>query len=112
MSIISDVIIDASQFNFCPGPCKYNKYKDNIAKLKHRYIYDFKPNYGGRYDFFEYPICRDDDIYLRLKNLRICRKCYNRYFELWKNKNYSLLQKDANKIEKKVSYYAKNLVYS
>lgn len=106
MEYSSDIIVDASQFKFCPGPCKYNKYKDNSVKLKHRIVYDFKPNYGGRYEYFEYPICYENDIYLRLENLRICRKCYNRYYLLWKNKDYKLLEKDAHEIEKKLYNYA------
>lgn len=111
MDKFTDIIIDATYLTFCPGPCKYNKYKDNISKLKHRYIYDFKPNYGGRYDYFEYPISYDNDIYLKLENLRICRNCYYRYYELWKNKDYKSLEKDAYKIEKKICYYAKSSVY-
>jgi hypothetical protein len=97
-----DIIIDASEFTFCPGPCKHNKYKDNIVKLKNRIIYDFKPNFGGRYNYFEYPINFKDNIYLKFKNLRICRKCYNRYNELWNNKDYLFLEKDAENILKKL----------
>lgn len=106
MKYFSDIIVDASNFTFCPGPCKYNKYEDNVVKLKNRLIYNFKPNYGGRYNYFEYPISHNDNIYLRLENLRICRKCYNRYYELWKNNDYKLLEKDAYKIEKKLYNYA------
>jgi hypothetical protein len=106
MKYFSDIIVDASNFTFCPGPCKYNKYEDNVVKLKNRLIYNFKPNYGGRYNYFEYPISHNDNIYLRLENLRICRKCYNRYYELCKNNNYKLLEKDAYKIEKKLYNYA------
>lgn len=110
MKYYSNIIIDATNFTFCPGPCKYNKYKDNTVKLKHRIIYDYKPNYGGRYNYFEYPLSYDNDIYLRLENLRICRKCYNRYNELWKNKDYKLLEKDAYRIKKKIYNYAESLI--
>lgn len=107
----SGIIIDAREFTFCPGPCKHNKYKDNVVKLKNRIIYDFKPNYGGTYNYFKYPINYNDDIYLKFQNLRICRECYNRYHELWRNNDYKSLEKDVNKIEKKLYYYAESLVY-
>tara|TARA_B110001450_G_scaffold12337_1_gene11821 strand:- start:357 stop:707 length:351 start_codon:yes stop_codon:yes gene_type:complete len=96
------IIIDASKIYFCPGPCKFNKYKDDCAKLKNKIMYDFKPNFGGRYDFFEYPINYKKNIYLILKNLRICRNCYYRYNAYWKNNNYESLEKDAYKIQKKI----------
>ena len=41
------IIIDASKIYFCPGPCKFNKYKDDCAKLKNKIMYDFKPNFGA-----------------------------------------------------------------
>lgn len=111
MSHYTDIIVNAQDISFCPGPCKYNKYKDNKVKIKNKTMYDFKPNYGGRYDFFEYPINYKDNIYLRLENLRICRSCYNRYYDMWNKKDYNSLEIDAYKIQKKLSLYAESLVY-
>ena len=95
------VIIDATTINFCPGPCKFNKYKDIRVKVKNKIMYDFKPNFGGRYNNFEYPINYMENNYLSLKNLRICRNCYYRYHEFWRINDYESLEKDAFKIQKK-----------
>lgn len=108
------IILDLNNIDFCPGPCKNIESEPEPIIIKKKIVnsnneildykkekkYFFKPYNGKKYDQFCYPI--DTERTLHLNNVRMCTKCYDKYLENWKNKEYLELEKSAKKIIKKI----------
>ena len=90
-----NIYIDASNINFCPGPC-------NSKTPESELYYSFKPYSGNikNYKCIYYPYKSRN---LCLKNIRICSGCNNRHLEFWDENDYEQLEKDANIIIKKLN---------
>lgn len=109
------IILDLNNINFCPGPCKNIEKEPEPIIIKKKIVnsnneilyykkekkYFFKPYNGNKYEQFCYPI--DNEMTLHLNKVRMCTKCYDKYLENWKNKEYLELEKSAKKIIKKIN---------
>ena len=91
-----DISIDVSDIKFCPGPC--NSIEHEPLPLNNNYYY-FKPHSGNRYNYILYKY-KNKNLYLN--NIRICRSCNNRYNDLSDENDIVQLEKDAEKIIKKL----------
>ena len=96
----NDIIIDASNIKFCPGPCNSKTVENKPVKIANKNWYNFKPHSGGRYSELSYPINNNS---LKLKNVRLCRSCNKRHLEFWDEQSYENLENDAYTIIKKLN---------
>ena len=92
--------IDASNIQFCPGPCNSTTSEPEPINIGSKLYYSFKPHSGGRYECIYYPFKGRN---LCLRNVRICSGCNNRHLEFWDENDYEQLEKDANVIIKKLN---------
>ena len=95
-----NIYIDASNINFCSGPCNSKTPESEPILIGSELYYSFKPHSGGKYKCIYYPYKSGN---LCLKNVRICSGCNNRHMEFWDENDYEQLKKDANIIIKKLN---------
>lgn len=75
-----DVTFNVETAKFCPGPCESMTVEPKPYDVENVKKHVFKPYSGGCYDEFVYPM--SDGGNLILKNVRMCRGCYDRYQEI------------------------------
>jgi hypothetical protein len=98
----NDIIFDASNINFCVGPCKSKEPEALAITLgNNTKLYQFKPYSGKRYLECDYPL--SNNFSLIIKNYRICKSCNDRYMELYDEEDFDKLIKDGKNICKKLN---------
>ena len=95
-----DLIINAENINFCPGPCHDTNPEPLPRKFGNDDLYAFKPHSGGRYASLSYPM--SDGGHLVLQNVRLCRSCCRRHMEFEDNGFVDYLISDCRLILKKM----------
>lgn len=100
MSITDNIVIQADNINFCPGPCIDTTLEPLPKKFGKENVYVFKPHSGGRYQSISYPMSGGGELIL--KNVRMCRSCYRRHMEFDEEDLIQYLNKDCDNIIKKL----------
>lgn len=100
MSSNSDIIIEAQNIKFCPGPCNDTTPEPSPNKSENEVWYTFKPHSVGRYERLSYPMSNGGELIL--KNVRICRSCCHRHIEFEEEGYTEYLLRDGNTILEKL----------
>lgn len=96
----NDIIINAENIKFCPGPCNDLSHEPPPEKFGNEKRYYFKPYSGGRYQQLSYPMKSGGELFLT--NVRICSSCCKRLIQFEEDNCIEYLQNDSETILKKL----------
>lgn len=77
---MAEFVFSGVEIPFCPGPCISTKCEGAPCKINDEFLYLFKPNNGGRYPWYIWPL--SDGGTVIVKNIRVCPGCKARYQEM------------------------------